>query len=119
MGPHTRACAQHLLWLPRVVAVCASGDGAAGRGGGGGPGAQLLLFPRFHLDSSSLLARYALAQARPDALAQAGAVTVPVPRHPLGSWLWCCTPCSPDSLCACISMKFLCPSKLRTSLQMV
>ena len=57
---------QHLLWLPRVVAVCASGDAGAGRGGG--QGAQLLLFPRFHLDSSSLLARYALAQARPTAL---------------------------------------------------
>jgi len=55
----------HLLWLPRVVAVCAAPGPAPGRGGAGDSrGAALLLYPRLHLDSSSLLARYPLAQAR-------------------------------------------------------
>lgn len=56
---------QALVWLPRVIVVCAHVDGVAG--GGGGPAehtaAQLLLYPRYHLDNSSLLARYPLAQA--------------------------------------------------------
>lgn len=54
---------QRLLWLPRVVLVCAY----VGSASSSGPKAaslpcQLLLYPRYHLDHSSLLARYPLPQ---------------------------------------------------------
>ena len=64
--------AQHLMWLPRIVLACAtlgasnsSGDrsGASGPAGGGG-GAELRLYPRYHLDNSSLLGRFGLPQVR-------------------------------------------------------
>ncbi len=53
---------QHLVWLPRVVVACV----AVHPGGRSVPksGAQLLFYPRYHLDNSSLLARYPLEQAR-------------------------------------------------------
>ena len=53
---------QHLVWLPRVVVACVSvhpGGRSAAKSG-----AQLLFYPRYHLDNSSLLARYPLEQAR-------------------------------------------------------
>ncbi len=76
----------HLLWLPRVVAVCAAPGPAPGRGGAGdGRGAALLLYPRLHLDSSSLLARYPLAQARRAAPA---ARRLPAARAPPGRRPW-------------------------------
>ena len=53
---------QHLVWLPRVVVACV----CVHPGGRTVPksGAQLLFYPRYHLDNSSLLARYPLEQAR-------------------------------------------------------
>jgi len=53
---------QHLVWLPRVVVACV----CVHPGGRSVPksGAQLLFYPRYHLDNSSLLARYPLEQAR-------------------------------------------------------
>lgn len=50
---------QTLLWLPRVVVACALIGGAKK---GDKAGCQLLLYPRYHLDNSSLLARYSLVQ---------------------------------------------------------
>ena len=54
---------QRLLWLPRVVVACAYVGAATN------PDpkpanlpCQLLLYPRYHLDHSSLLARYPLPQ---------------------------------------------------------
>ena len=52
---------QTLLWLPRVVVACALVGGAKK---GDKAGCQLLLYPRYHLDNSSLLARYPLVQVR-------------------------------------------------------
>ncbi|KAK9798509.1 hypothetical protein WJX73_005261 [Symbiochloris irregularis] len=64
---------QSLLWLPRMVLACASTAAWAGRGASAQQraaataatksGVQLLVFPRFHLDSSSLLGRHPLPQA--------------------------------------------------------
>ncbi|KAL0029799.1 hypothetical protein WJX77_000735 [Trebouxia sp. C0004] len=56
---------QRLLWLPRVVLVCAY-VGASTSSHGPKPAnlpCHLLLYPRYHLDHSSLLARYPLPQA--------------------------------------------------------
>ena len=53
---------QHLVWLPRVVVACVCvhpGGRSVAKSG-----AQLLFYPRYHLDNSSLLARYPLEQAR-------------------------------------------------------
>ncbi len=58
---------QRLLWLPRVVLVCAY-VGATTSSHGPKPAnlpCQLLLYPRYHLDHSSLLARYPLPQVSP------------------------------------------------------
>ena len=55
---------QRLLWLPRVVLVCAY-VGATTASHGPKPAnlpCQLLLYPRYHLDHSSLLARHPLPQ---------------------------------------------------------
>lgn len=55
---------QRLLWLPRVVLVCAY-VGATTTSHGPKPAnlpCQLLLYPRYHLDHSSLLARHPLPQ---------------------------------------------------------
>jgi hypothetical protein len=51
---------QALLWLPRIVVACAlvGGDGDAPAQ------VQLLLYPRYHLDNESLLARYPLNEVR-------------------------------------------------------
>ncbi len=57
--------AQHLMWLPRIVLACASVGGGRERSGSGNSSvgsAELLLYPRYHLDNSSLLARYPLPQ---------------------------------------------------------
>lgn len=54
---------QDLAWLPRIVVACARihpAGGAAVK-----PGAQLMLYPRYHLDASSLLATYPLAKVFP------------------------------------------------------
>ena len=48
-------CAQALLWLPRMVLVCATVAGSQAA-------AHLLLFPRYHLDNASVLARYPVEQ---------------------------------------------------------
>ncbi|KAL0053131.1 hypothetical protein WJX82_001373 [Trebouxia sp. C0006] len=56
---------QRLLWLPRVVLVCAY-VGATTSSHSPKPAnlpCQLLLYPRYHLDHSSLLAQYPLPQA--------------------------------------------------------
>lgn len=48
------------MWLPGgIIAACAYVDG---KEGGGAP--QLLLYPQYHLDNASLLARLPLKQAR-------------------------------------------------------
>lgn len=63
---------QALLWLPRMVLACTSAAtwpggraSAQQRAAATAPskaGVQLLVFPRFHLDSSSLLGRHPLPQ---------------------------------------------------------
>lgn len=61
---YTSRCLQVLLWLPRMVLACASlGSGAAaGKKGQPSAGVHLLLYPRYHLDNSSLLGRHILQQ---------------------------------------------------------
>ncbi|KAL3150452.1 hypothetical protein ABBQ32_000282 [Trebouxia sp. C0010 RCD-2024] len=55
---------QRLLWLPRVVVACAYVGAATNQDPKpANLACQLLLYPRYHLDHSSLLARYPLAQA--------------------------------------------------------
>lgn len=66
-SPLTAYVVQRLLWLPRVVVVCAY-VGATTSSHGPKPAnlpCQLLLYPRYHLDHSSLLARYPLPQVSP------------------------------------------------------
>ena len=54
---------QRLLWLPRVVVACAYVGAATNQNPKpANLPCQLLLYPRYHLDHSSLLARYPLAQ---------------------------------------------------------
>ncbi len=54
---------QRLLWLPRVVLVCAYVGAATNTTPKpANLQCQLLLYPRYHLDHSSLLARYPLPQ---------------------------------------------------------
>ena len=54
---------QRLLWLPRVVVACAYVAAATKQNPKpANLPCQLLLYPRYHLDHSSLLARYPLAQ---------------------------------------------------------
>lgn len=54
---------QRLLWLPRVVVACAHvGPAASQQATPSNLPCQLLLYPRYHLDHSSLLARYPLSQ---------------------------------------------------------
>lgn len=54
---------QRLLWLPRVVVVCAYvGAAPTTTPKPANLPCQLLLYPRYHLDHSSLLARYPLPQ---------------------------------------------------------
>jgi hypothetical protein len=52
---------QHLMWLPRIVLACVSQPSSTAAGS-----AELLLYPRYHLDNASLLARYQLPQVRLD-----------------------------------------------------
>ena len=62
-GFSPKPCTQDLAWLPRIVVACARihpAGGAAVK-----PGAQLMLYPRYHLDASSLLATYPLAKVCP------------------------------------------------------
>ena len=54
---------QRLLWLPRVVVACANVGAATNQNPKpANLPCQLLLYPRYHLDHSSLLACYPLAQ---------------------------------------------------------
>ncbi|KAK9828450.1 hypothetical protein WJX72_000056 [[Myrmecia] bisecta] len=53
---------QALLWLPRIVVASVQRSGSGSRTGQLQAPAELLLYPRYHLDNSSLLARYPLPQ---------------------------------------------------------
>ncbi len=53
---------QHLMWLPRVVLACVSTPATANHAASS---ADLLLYPRYHLDNASLLGRFPLQQVRP------------------------------------------------------
>lgn len=55
---------QHLMWLPRIVLACVSPPTAVNTASS----ADLLLYPRYHLDNASLLGRFPLQQARPSLL---------------------------------------------------
>ena len=49
------------MWLPRIILACVSQPSFTAAGS-----AELLLYPRYHLDNASLLARYQLPQVRLD-----------------------------------------------------
>lgn len=49
---------QHLMWLPRTVLAAVSPPASSKQGGG----AELLLYPRYHLDNASILGRLSLSQ---------------------------------------------------------
>lgn len=60
-----KSCVQKLLWLPRMVLVCANiGAGASSESKQANLPCHLLLYPRYHLDHSSLLTRHPLSQVR-------------------------------------------------------
>jgi len=85
---------QRLLWLPRVVLVCAY-VGATTSSHSPKPAnlpCQLLLYPRYHLDHSSLLAQYPLPQV---------SSLLFTTLHPPG--LTACTGCKPHNVLLSIS----------------
>ncbi|KAK9831279.1 hypothetical protein WJX74_010194 [Apatococcus lobatus] len=51
-----------LLWLPRIVVACVERQALTAQEAKPGAIAELLLFPRYHLDMGSLLARHSLSQ---------------------------------------------------------
>lgn len=51
-----------LLWLPRIVVACVERQALTAQEAKPGAIAELLLFPRYHLDMGSLLARHPLSQ---------------------------------------------------------
>ena len=86
------ACLQRLLWLPRMVLVCALvGAGATSESKPTNLPCHLLLYPRHHLDHSSLLTRHALPQVSADLLTLLAAA---LPAFSFTAKHACCVLCS-------------------------